>query len=314
MRYRKGHPNERNFPGPATLLPGIGAGVNDPREAAGWSKFLRENRAALEANWRALAPLHAWWLELNTFDRIGDLTPARPDADIMAFAPVRHYSQHAAAIASLRAIDGRGDEAMAIVLPLLEVSRKLEPSSRTLVRFMIARVIQRIALQTATFVLDTTEVSTAHRAQLLAATSGGSGGEPGARRLVSIDYAGTLGGMKDMPLGDALALFQLVGPKIKLLPQRLLNALSPIAYNPRRTFNVLGDYVDQVQNLAARRDIGQLGAADQTLTRDVNRPRFKNVAGSFLGTMIQPTYVKVVESYWKTEDQRAALRHRLAPP
>jgi len=60
---------------------------------------------------------------------------ADPVGPIIAFQPVRYYCQFAVAIASLQALDGHGDEAMATLARLYEVGRKFEPNSRTLVRF-----------------------------------------------------------------------------------------------------------------------------------------------------------------------------------
>jgi hypothetical protein len=94
------------------------------------------------------------------------------DAEIIAFQPFRAHYQHACAIASLQALDGHGDAALATLLPILEVNRKLEPSSRTLVRSMLARVGQRMAIETAAFVLDTTAVSPDSRARFASALVG----------------------------------------------------------------------------------------------------------------------------------------------
>jgi hypothetical protein len=140
-------------------------------------------------NWKTIGASSnpcAWWSELNGFTRIGDLTPAKLDAEIIAFAPIRSIVQHSCAIASLQAIDGQGAAAVETLLPTLEVGSKLEASSRTLVRSMVAIVTQKMALETAEFVLNT-EVSPAGRARLAMAIEASRGGETAVRKLIGVE-------------------------------------------------------------------------------------------------------------------------------
>jgi len=168
MRYGKQHPLGKSFKEPPSIVAGKSA-----REPGPWREIIVANRAAFETRWTELAPVRAWWDELNAFDRIGDLTPPRSDAEVVAFHPFRAMSQNGCAVAGLLAIDGRGDEAIDVLIPLIQVGRKIQPSARTLVRLMIGIVIERMTLETAGFVLDTTTVSPAARARLARALQGG---------------------------------------------------------------------------------------------------------------------------------------------
>ncbi|MEY2881940.1 MAG: hypothetical protein RLZZ15_4320 [Verrucomicrobiota bacterium] len=315
-RYGKSHPLGRDFKAPNRIFT-KGALVS-PDKPDAWAQWLADHRADITADWADLAPVRAWWDELAAFDRLGDLTPGRVDAEIMAFAPVRSYSQHAAAVAGLLALDGRGDEAFATLQPLLEVSRKLEPSARTLVRFMIARVMQRLALDAANFVLDRTPVSAAARARFAAALAGGSGGEAGARRLIAVEYAIGLETFRDLQLGDFIQFYAAehfkAGDFRRDLPVHGLNVLSPLVFNPRHTFNLIGDLSAQRQELAARREAAKIGEHDKAFFAGAGRPRFKNLGGALFMRQSTPALVKVTESYWKIEDLRTALRARLAKP
>jgi len=315
-RYSKKNQLGRDF-GRVPLRIHAKSPVIDSSKPAEWPKWLAEHRADIEADWAELAPVRAWWAELNAFDRIGDLMSTRSDAEIIAFAPVRRYAQVSTALAGLQAIDGHGDDAIATLLPLLQVSRKLEPSGRTLVRLMIARVIIKMSVETAAFILDTTAVSPASRARLLAAVSGGSGGEAGARRLLGVEYAFALGTALDMPLGDLVTEMAKSWGQDSFrdyLPQRLLNVIGPFAYNPRRTFNVYGDLMERLQELSARRELGRLTPVASEFIKTEGHPRFKNLIGTLIFPMGVPAFNKVTESYWKTEDLRTRLRDRLAQP
>jgi hypothetical protein len=310
MRYSKQHPGDeaRAFDRWRPRLDGLMVGPDKPAE---WPAFLQARRADIEADWADLAPQRRWLAELNAFDRIGDLGEASPGADIIAFSVWRRLSQHAAAEAGLQALDGHGDEAFATLLPVLQASRKLEPSSRTLVRFMVARVVQRLMLGAAGFVLDHSTVSPAARAAFAAALAGGSGGEAAARRMIAIEYAMLLGGYFDRPIGDLLAVA--AEGKGRDWGRRPLNLLSPFLYNPRRTANLYGEFSADLQELAAHRALDKLGPRSDAFFRH-EAVQFKNLMGGMLMSYTVPAFTKIAESYWKCEDERAALLARLTKP
>lgn len=303
MRYAKGSPAANTFVAPPPPIPGSG-----PRDAEKWKAHLLANRAKIEAGWAELAPLHVWWLELAAQDRIGDLTPPRWDAQIIAFAPFRSYSQHAAAIASLQALDGHGDAALAMLRPLFDVARKLEPNSRTLVRAMVAKVIQRLALETAAFVLDQAPVSAVTRVEFATTLAATQGGPAGARRLLLIEYALFAPLLLTMPLADMN--FELTGtPRAAT---RALGLFDGLIINRRATFNLLGERYYALASLAAERRLDQLEAASAAVNAPfTTRRTMKNFGGRLLADAAMPAFSKVVKSYWEIEDLRAALLGRL---
>ncbi len=302
MRYGKAHPLGKAFVEP----PSVWAGKS-PREPAVWREAILANRAKLEARWIELAPLRAWWTEVNTFDRIADLTPPSISAELLAFQPVRAMSQQACAAAGLLALDGHGDAAIDTLLPIVQVGRKLQPSGRTLVRLMIGIVIERLALDTAHFVLDTTPVSPAARARLAAALTGGND-EAGARRLILSEYAMNLGGLLEMPLSASLDLTT----KHPWLGH-LVDAIGPFVYNRRASFNTYGEFMFELQELIARREISKMSPREVEFF-NASQPRFKNFLGSFMIRLAVPAYTKVTKSYWDTVDTRTKLAARLAQP
>ena len=202
MQYSKQTPSEEAKAFGATKL--SAPVLPNPDNLDKWLESVTKNRAAIEADWVTLAPQRRWLGELAAFERIGDLTPSDYGANIITFPLWRTLSQRTCATATLLALDGRGDEAIALLVPLLEVSRKLQLSSRTLVRTMIAVVVERVTLQTAALVLDRTTVSPASRARL-AATLAHENGPALARRLLLTEYALVAPLSSRMKLGDHLA-------------------------------------------------------------------------------------------------------------
>lgn len=305
MRYGREHPLGKNFKAPAFKDP---YPVIVPSPPGPWRVTVTARRAEFEAHWAQLAPERAWLTELNAFDRIGDMTPARVDAELLGFQSIRAVSQHGIAIASLQALDGRGNDAVDTLLPILQVGRKLQPYSRTLVRSMIGVVIEHISLDTASFILDNAAVSPAAQARLAAALSGGDP-EAGARHLLSTEYAFHLGAFKGAPIGDILAESGL-GDNHPCL-RRAFNAASPFVYNPRATFNLYGDLYADLQDLNGRRQIARMNPRMKEFIEQDARPSLKNPLGKLLAKMAVPAYTKVSENYWRNQDQRAALLARL---
>ncbi|MEO6993453.1 MAG: hypothetical protein ABI273_07480 [Lacunisphaera sp.] len=305
MRYGKQHPLGHDFKNRARIFDqGKFVDANKPVE---WPAWLASHREAVEADWADLAPVRAWIDELSHFDRIGDLMPARLDAEIITFSPLRSYAQHAAAIAGTQAIAGHGDDAIATLLPLIQVSRKLEPYSRSLVRTMIARVMQNVALSTARFVLDTTPVSPEMRERLVTAFTDGTGGETGVRHLLATENALFAEANDELPLGDLLT-FQ--HPRGAL--RWSMNLVGPFLYNRHRTANLRSEFTTNLQELAGRRDMEAFSRAQTAFFERTISPRFKNFMGNSLLTFTTPSYTQVVTNYWKIEDARIALLGRLA--
>jgi hypothetical protein len=308
MRYGKAHPLAQNFKAPAFTRP---YPTFNPAAPGPWRATITAHRAELEAHWAELAPVRAWWAELNAFDRIGDLTPVRGDAEILAFQAVRSLSQHGIAIASLQALDGRGDDAIDTLLPFLQVGRKLQPYSRTLVRSMIAIVIERMSLETATFILDNSTVSPAARARLADALQGGDP-EAGARHLLATEYAFQLGAVGGQRLGEIWP--ELGSGRGHPWLRGALNAVSPFIYNPRATLNLYGDLFVDLQDLAGRRQLDQMEPRMKKFLEHDARPSFKNLFGKLLMSAVVPLHPKVSQSYWTTQDLRAALLARVTKP
>jgi hypothetical protein len=274
-----------------------------PEQADEWKAWVEKNAEAIRMTWDSL-PERAWWTELNRYAVIGDLAPGRHDAPIMRFQPVYLFTAFGCAQASSLAVQGKGDEAIDTLLPIVEVSRKLEPAARSLARLMIARNTQKRVILTARFVLDHAQVSAGRKARLAAALSQGAGGPAMARRLVLVDYAlasnywrrGFSGMTSDQP-----AWWH---PPV--------NLASRVFFNPRATVNLFGDFAVDLAGLAERRDLAALAARQNAFVDRYAHPHFKNMAGGLILGMAIPAYSAVVESYWKTEDARLALIADLA--
>jgi hypothetical protein len=278
------------------------------RDGAKFRTFVVAQRAAIEADWAALVPQRRWLEELATYERLGDLTPARLDTEILGFQVWRTLSQRLCAIAYLQAIDGRRDEALRTLRPLIHVARRLQSSSRTLVRTMIALVTERMATETALLVLELGEVGPAARAELLAAL-GAENAPALARRLVLVEYAIFAPVMLHEPIGSVLA------SQASERSRSLLSLFSPILRNPNASLNLYGELLYRLAALAEKRALGEFAVQTKVFGEGIHRqPGMKNLAGRLMLDLAVPSFEKIVNSHWETADLRQKLRRQLALP
>jgi hypothetical protein len=308
MQYSKQTPSAEAKVFEKTKMAAVWNASASNREPAKWIEFVTKNRAAIEADWETLAPQRRWFGELAAFDQIGDLTVADYNANIMSFQVWRTLSQRTCATATLLALDGHGDEAIARLAPLLEVGRKLQLSSRSLIRTMVAVVVERMCIETAGIVLDKAPASAVRRACLTTAL--GQENAPAlARRLLMVEYVVFSPLFNRMKLGDTIAAAR--GTSFPL--RRPLNFLSGLFFNPIATTNLYGDRVRELADLAEARELGKFNVRGQDYSNVlVTQSGMKNIGGRLMLSMAVPAFNKVVESHWKTADLRVALRTRLA--
>jgi hypothetical protein len=120
--------------------------------ADAWRKHLQSNRDVIRAEWAAGTGLREWIVGLDAFEFIGDNTTSYAGLP-QVYAALRTARDLHSAYASLLALEGRGDEALAVLTPLLSVGYELQPPARTLVRYMVAVSTQSVAQDTVRFVL-----------------------------------------------------------------------------------------------------------------------------------------------------------------
>ncbi|HEY4301673.1 MAG TPA: hypothetical protein VGM73_12430 [Candidatus Didemnitutus sp.] len=279
-----------------------------PKDVAAWVNFVSTHRAALDHDWAALAPQRRWLDELAGFDRIGDLTPVSLDPDSVGLQSWRTLAYHVCATATGQALDGHGDEAVATLVPLVDVNRKLPIYSRTLLRSMTAEVMERLALQTAAIVLDRATVSPAARERLLHAF-GAENAAAEARRLVLVDFVQLAPAAFSLRLGDAVA----PSTGVASLLHGPLNRIGVFVINPRATINLYADHVHELAGLAESRDLGHLADRAREFAERVENGRsIKNLGGRWLLDLSLPAFGRALDIHWENTDLRNALRQRLA--
>lgn len=272
--------------------------------------YLRAHRAEIEANWNGLSAVRSWWAEMAAAPVLGDRTTGTPDQPFIRYGPVRGYAEQALTLARLRALDGDGDGAMAMVEQVYVVGARLGPGARTLVRAMIAVQVQRQALEAADFVLRHAQVAPEARerlARLLVATEATG---DGARRLVLTESEYTAhmtasvspgGVMSAGGAGGWLRCWEIVSAVIRR-----------VAFNSQATHNAMQDRLERVSLLAAARDAEGMKTFEHEDSAELfGRFPMKNLAGRLLVVMATPAFERIVKTYWEIADRRTDLVRRL---
>jgi hypothetical protein len=271
------------------------------------SGLLEKNREKIQASWVALAPEREWFAAMNAFPIIADLTRVRLKfvEPSVRFSPYQHAFRAVlhtgCAEAGLLALDGKGDDAIAVLLPLIDVSRKLEPAARTLTRALASRTAQRQVIDTARFIIARTSVSPERRAALAAALETGMSGADGIRHMLWLDYAWSY----DFSYQPGLS--REVGRSMSII-------IRPFNL-PRTTANVHAAYLENIVRLAEARAVDKMDAAREELSAQQGGFNcLRNPFGNLIFLLSLPSYTKEVETYWKTEDARLALIAELRHP
>jgi len=315
-RYGPSHPLAKRF---RWVRPYLYCGPNEP---ARWRELLTSKRAEIEESWSALSPIRDWVRDLNAFERIGNLRENTLGSPGTAWNLLAVPAELAMARASLEALDGDADAALATLLPFLEVGIKLEASSRDVEQWRVARSLQTRAMLAAGFVLDVGTVSATNRARFAAALAGGKGGAAGARRLYALGSV-EVAEVCALPFGSA-ALATMRGSyyysarSLEFL-RRPLDAGSAVLFKRAATANRWADFFADLEQFAAARETEKTSRRTvgerQLLGRNASAS-LQNLGGTWLSRRIHSQWdsLRPLRDYWMAEDFRTALHARLTAP
>jgi hypothetical protein len=262
---------------------------------AEWPAYLAKHGDEVQAARQGNVAGREYLQALDAFPSIADLTPPRFDAPIMPFKPWRDTMLLEITEAVRLAALGRGDEAAELLVPVLRVSRKLQDHSRTLVRFMVARVTLNRAMEAVKFVLEKSPPDAAHRKALAEVLAAGEGGPAMIGRIMWVDHTTMPSVIEGAPAGAPF------GPKwLRYLPLATL-------LHPHRTLNEMARNCAIIADLAAKRDVAGIEAREKQLEARMSQVSFRNPIGHLLIGMLVPSFKGVVTNYWKGEDERLAL-------
>lgn len=274
---------------------------------AAWLAAIQKSRTEIIAEWDRIVPEREWFAAMEARPVLGDDTSAGFNAPVMRFAPFRRVTSMGGARAGLLALEGKGDEAMDIVLRQLAVCSKLEKNSRTLVRSMVALTGWRDGLGVAKFILSQTPVSPEKRAALAAVVGSREEHDRVLRRLVWVDFVNIRvavlerGDMMHGLLRSEMGSFG-----------TFTAAVRPLVLLPNHTANLSSGFLAKVEEAARRRDKAALENLDMEWYRIFHRDGPKNFGGKYMMALAMPSLGRAIDRSWAIEDLRKELLAQLA--
>lgn len=277
------------------------AGAN-PEDHARWREFVLRSQGDLVADSVLYADERKWLLSLNRHVAFPDVDASRADADFPMYALWRTIALQEVALASILALDGRGDEALLRTLPVIELAQKLEDGAQTLNRARIARAILRIGMAGAGFVIETSAPSreSIWRMQQLLARGGGTAG---LEQMLTIEIAHQSRYFDTQSFGDICAGHFAWTEQLRVP----LNIVGRALFQRHATSRLHSDFLDEIRAAALQRSPEKLRTAEQRFDQSIRAPSLRNVGGRLLLRHAAPPYEKLVRSYWEVESMRGQL-------
>lgn len=277
-------------------------------DLAAWREEIGAKRAEVAAELAALEPAQAWLRELDAFADLGD--EPKPDLDTLLpnVALLRQVTDVLCAQAALVAAEGRGDEAFALLRPVVGVSLKLERHGRSVLRLMIASRNLAQALAVLNHVVQVAPVSPSVRSEFAALLAPRDAALLG-RRLAWLEYVMFREVILHRPARELIALGMDAPQDVLLL--RVIAWSRPFTLLPRETANLMARLAGSAERL-----FNEPGYAEHYRPADhdaeVRRAYTpKNFGGRALVLLAWPNYVSLAERQRSVEQRRLALLEAL---
>lgn len=270
--------------------------------------WLKRERSNIDRSWEEMAELRAWWDKLDQFEQIPDLSPGDLTGDIPAYEPYQAYSRIAGAKACLLALDGQAEGPVELIQPALRVGIKLQANSHTLVQPLLGLVLEKVAIDDLTFVLETRGIPEPQRQQLRAILRSDPGVQ-GLRQIIDADR-----GMQTWTFSIARP-YDLIASQGHSWSLTLLyvpiEVTTCFVYNPHRTMNAQSAWREKRALAASRRDLKEVERIEQPVIHPTPHFSFKNGYGEVMLGMLNISAVQTINMFWDKEDKRLALLKKL---
>ncbi len=280
-----------------------------PTNRGEWPSYVQNNAAEIEQAWADSVLEREFIDRLNAFPSVADLIETF-DGKILAFSPIRRLAYDRLMYAVLLAERGRHEESIAVLVPLVEVSQKIQTNARTLVTAMVMVVVLRQCLEVSDYIADRPELPQATLEPLRQAFLRAPAMSEVIRNVFEFELR------VNFPWPSRYEEFPSPGGGTELeetwLACLALPYVHPLAINRNETLRVKSEWTSAFVQLAADRKEADLAAFVRArLTAPLP---WKNFVGQKIMRDNLATQPKLVTNWWTFDDQRLALLKKLEKP
>ena len=287
-----------------------------PAEVSEWNSFVLKHRDAFEKAWAEDSLGRSWVDAMAAHAPEGVFPPQGTDGVWPSFSVIRRHCMARWGKTQLLLAEGKNDEAVRLLLPLLQASYHLQQGGNALVTEMIAIVCLRGTYTRLEHLLDISALSATSRAEIvdilkkapsiqLCIKNAFMGEHYVARSSADLMKSGTTELRKNL---ESVVMSDDSIQSAIILDQPFWYLLF---FNPNRSEREYGDFLDEVCQLVQQRKLASTDPAFQQLEVEIDAWSLKNPLGRKLKTMALSPFKKIFVIFWETEDRRLALLQRL---
>jgi len=281
-----------------------------PAKSENWAKFVQENRGLIMQAWTADKMGREWIDAINATPPKG-VWPQGNSPSFVAFQPVRATCYIRMAYAYTVALEGRRDEAMAVLIPMIGAMHHYERTGDCLLNETIASVVLKRSYVVAAEIMKLGALSEDTRKIL---------GEvlrtaPTIRQVIRHAFLGeqdfirgTLDSINNMSMFSTKPPTSWAERWLKFF---LATGGKWVIFNRNRTEQMGLDAMTEVLGFAEARNID---AVKQWVPECFRSAEKRNPVGLLIISMILPGVIKPTEGIWQAEDQRLELLRQLEKP
>ncbi|MFT3869187.1 MAG: hypothetical protein QM715_12080 [Nibricoccus sp.] len=279
-----------------------------PAKGDDWPEFVRSNRELIIRAWNEDKLGREWIAAINATPP-GGVWPQGLNAPFIAFKPTRAICNLRLAYACVLSVDGRSEEAVGVLVPVILAMHHLQRTGGNLVHEMIPALILKHCYACAGQIMKVESISFGSRALLGNALRAGLPIE----QVIRNAYMGEqdfFRGCMDSIDGKYAERLGLKGDHVGLFDQILFRTRW-VLINRNRTERL---YVDALREVVAFVQARDLDGLKNWVPELMHSKGVRNPVGRLLIAMVFPAVQKIAGQLWAIEDLRLELLKQLDKP
>jgi hypothetical protein len=274
-----------------------------------WPTLVPTKREQIVKAWEA-DQLGKQWIDAVNKTPPKGVWPQGINSPIISYKPVRATCYIHTMYAYLLAIDGRYDEAMAALLPMIQAMQSIERTNGNIVHEMIANVVTKTGYSAAAEIMKRGTLSAGTRVKFREVLNAAPTPQQNIRHAFLGEHE-FLRGCMDAVEGKYAPLAAHQEGMDRWIDLIMKNGGKWILFNRNRTERMGLTALTQISTLAEARDLEGLKRWEPDWDKAHS---FRNPAGRMVIAVWMPGFSKLVPQIWEVDDMRLDLLKQLEKP